>query len=64
MSLDCKIVPVRYQEYEIGLLKINFIAKSKLLYVACPFTRERKEKKIPILLTRQCLLTGMCKYRV
>ena len=26
-------------------LKTNFIAKSQLLYMACPLTRERKQKK-------------------
>ena len=29
-------------------LKTNFIAKSQLLYMECPLTRERKQKKNPI----------------
>ena len=29
-------------------LKTNFIAKFPLLYMGCPFTRERKQKKNPI----------------
>ena len=53
-------------------LKINFIAKSQLLYMGCPLTREHKQKKNPNFyfqkcprpLTRACPLTGMCKYRV
>ena len=31
-------------------LKTNFIAKSQLLYVGCPLTRERKQKKNPIFI--------------
>ena len=30
-------------------LKANFIAKSQLLYKGCPLTRERKQKKNPIM---------------
>ena len=41
-------------------------------YMGCPLRRERKQKKksnfhfqkCPRPLTRECLLTGMCKYRV
>ena len=29
-------------------LKTNFIAKSQLLYMGCPLTREHKQKKNPI----------------
>ena len=43
-------------------LKTNFISKSQLLYMGCPLTRERKQKKNP--LTRESPLTGICKYRV
>ena len=52
-------------------LKTNFIAKTQLLYMGCPLTRERKQKKNPIFifkserpLTRECPLTGICKYGV
>ena len=54
-------------------LKTNFIAKSQLLHMGCPLTRERKQKKNPIFilvqkcprpLTRECPLKEMCKYRV
>ena len=31
-------------------LKTNFIAKSQLLYMGCPLTRERKQKKNPIFI--------------
>ena len=31
-------------------LKTNFIAKSQLLYMACPLTRECKQKKNPIFI--------------
>ena len=31
-------------------LKTNFIAKNQLLYVGCPITRERKQKKNPIFI--------------
>ena len=31
-------------------LKKNFIAKSQLLYMGCPLTRERKQKKNPIFI--------------
>ena len=31
MSLDCKLVPVQYREYEIGLLLILFEQKACLL---------------------------------
>ena len=31
-------------------LKTNFIAKSQLLYMGCPHTRERKQKKNPIFI--------------
>ena len=30
--------------------KTNFIAKSQLLYIECPLTRERKQKKNPIFI--------------
>ena len=30
--------------------KTNFIAKSQLLYLGCPLTRERKQKKNPIFI--------------
>ena len=29
--------------------KTNFFAKSQLLYMGCPLTRERKQKKIPLV---------------
>ena len=52
-------------------LKTNFIAKSQLLYVACPLKRERKQKKNQILIfksirvrLRECPLAGMCIYRI
>ena len=32
------------------LFKTNFIAKSLLLYMGCPLTRERKQKKNPIFI--------------
>ena len=31
-------------------LKTNFIAKSQLLYMGCPLTKERKQKKNPIFI--------------
>ena len=31
-------------------IKTNFIAKSQLLYIGCPLTRERKQKKNPIFI--------------
>ena len=31
-------------------LKTNSIAKSQLLYMGCPLTRERKQKKNPIFI--------------
>ena len=31
-------------------LKTNFIAKSQILYMGCPLTRERKQKKNPIFI--------------
>ena len=31
-------------------LKTNFVAKSQLLYMGCPLTRERKQKKNPIFI--------------
>ena len=33
-------------------LKSNFIAKVQLLYMGCPLTRERKQKKNPILISK------------
>ena len=33
-------------------LKSNFIAKGQLLYMGCPLTRERKQKKNPILISK------------
>ena len=53
-------------------LKTNFVAKKQLSCMGCPLTRERKQKKnlisifnkCPRPLTRDCTLTGMCKYRV
>ena len=33
-------------------LKTNFIAKSQLLYMGCPLTRERKQKKNPIFFSK------------
>ena len=52
-------------------LKTNFMATNQLLYMGCPLTRARKQKKNPISifkcprpLTRECPLTGICKYRV
>ena len=48
------------------------IFENFLLYMGCPLSRERKQKKksnfhfqkCPRPLTRECPLTGMCKYRV
>ena len=31
-------------------INVNFIAKSQLLYMGCPLTRERKQKKNPIFI--------------
>ena len=31
-------------------LKTNFITKSQLLYIGCPLTRKRKQKKNPIFI--------------
>ena len=31
-------------------LKTNFIAKGQLLYMGCPLTRKRKQKKTPVLI--------------
>ena len=53
-------------------LTTNFIAKSQLLYMECPLTKDRKQKKnsnfhfkkCPRPLTTECPLTGTCKYRV
>ena len=53
-------------------LKTNFIGKCQLLYMGCPLRRERKQKKNQTFhfqkwsrpLTRECPLTGTCKYRV
>ena len=51
--------------------KTNFIAKSHILYMGCPLAREGKQKKNPIFIskvsasnTRECPLTGICKYRI
>ena len=52
-------------------IKDKFIAKSQLLYMGCPLTREHKQKKNPIFLfksvlrplARECPLTGICKYK-
>ena len=44
-------------------LKTNFIAKSQLLYIECPLTRERKQKKNPIFIfksVRICLQESVC----
>ena len=47
-------------------LKTNFIAKFQLLYMECPLTRERKQKKNPIFHFQKCprSLMGRCKHRV
>ena len=52
-------------------LKTNSIAKGQLLYMGCPLTGERKQKKKLIFIfksvrvrLRGCPLKGMCKYRV
>ena len=47
--------PVAISKCDVSLLiycrlKTNFIAKSKLLYLGCPLTRERKQKKNPIFI--------------
>ena len=33
-------------------LKTNFITRSQLLYMGCPLTREREQKKKPIFIFR------------
>ena len=33
-------------------LKTNFVAKSQLLYMGCPLTREHKQKKNPIFILK------------
>ena len=44
-------------------LKTNFIAKSQLLYMGCPLTRERKQRKNPIFIFKSVRLQEY-KYRV
>ena len=42
-------------------LKTNFIAKSQLLYMGCPHTRERKQKKNPIFIFKSvCVRLREC----
>ena len=70
----CSVAPSKSNVFLLiyCILKTNFIAKSPLLYMGCPLAREREQKKksnfhfqkCPRPLTRECPLTGMCKYRV
>ena len=53
-------------------IETSVIAKCQLLYMGCPRRKERKQNKNIIFhfqkcqrpLTRECLLTGTCRYRV
>ena len=45
-------------------LKTNFIAKSQLLYMGCPLTRERKQKKNPIFFSKSVRVRSRESFRL